>query len=119
MVWNKSQRQLKHLPTDVYRVYDQEGRLLYVGASVNVFTRLREHRLYAEWWPLAFEGTVTRYENRAMARSVEAHAIRNEGPLYNTTDERAEAIKRITITDPIEVIDLWWDEGKVWVDASD
>lgn len=118
MAWNRAQRRLSKFATDVYRVYDIHGQLLYVGASVNVFTRLRAHRQYAEWWPLAHEATVTRYENRRMARHVEAIAIREERPQFNVTDERSEAMFRIEVTEPIEVLDLFWEDGRVWVDAT-
>lgn len=118
MVWNRAQRRLSKMPTDVYRVYDRHGQLLYVGAAVDVFSRMREHRRYAGWWFLADSATVNRYENRNIARHVEAVAIRDEAPLYNVTRELSEERKRVTVTDPIEVLDLFWEDGRVWVDAS-
>lgn len=117
-MWNGNQRRLARLPTDVYRVYDAPGRLLYVGSSVNVFQRMREHRLYAAWWPMAAEGTVTRYENRAIARKVEALAIRDEGPQFNVTRETSEERRNCEVTEPVEVLSLFWEQGRVWVDAN-
>lgn len=106
------------MPTDVYRVYDVTGSLLYVGSSINVFQRMRDHRTYAPWWRLASEGTVTRYENRWIARKVEALAIRDEHPRFNVTREVTEERRPHEITEPIEVLSLFWEQGKVWVDAD-
>lgn len=117
-MWNQSQRRIAHLPTDVYRVHDQWGKLLYVGSSINVFKRMQEHQAYAEWWPYASTGTVTRYENRRMARKVEALAIRDEKPMFNVTREVSEERNADPITDPIEVLSLFWEQGRVWVDAD-
>ena len=91
--------------------------LLYVGTSVNVFVRMREHRRYAEWWPHAFEGTVHRYENRTIARHVEAVAIRDESPLWNVAAEASGYKRVVEVTPAIEELKLWWDDGEVWVDG--
>lgn len=115
-MWNRAQRCIGALPTDVYRVYDSRGQLLYVGASVNVFKRFHEHRAYAPWWYWARTGTVHRYENRRMARHVEALAIRDEMPRFNVTRERTEEHPQ-PVTPPIEVLSLWWDEdGDYWLE---
>lgn len=117
-MWNQYQRRIAHLPTDVYRVYDECGHLLYVGVSTNVFYRMREHKAYAEWWPLANSGTVARYENRYMARKVEALAIRDESPVFNVVREDREARRPEVVTEPVEVLSLFWEQGRVWVDAD-
>lgn len=117
-MWNQNQRRIAHLPTDVYRVYDERGRLLYVGVSTNVFYRMHDHKMYSAWWHLADSGTVSRYENRYIARKVEALAIRDESPLYNVTREHSEARRAELVTEPVEVLSLFWEQGKVWVDAD-
>lgn len=118
MVWNRAQRRLKNLPTAVYQVFDRDGVLIYVGASVNVFARLNEHRRYASWWRVADHAIVQRFENRAMARHIEALTIRECRPRYNVTREVSEESRRIEVTEPIEVVRLVWQDGKVWLDAS-
>lgn len=118
MGWNKAQRRISDWPCDVYRVYDRDGALLYVGATVNVFKRMREHKRYARWWPLADEASVTTYEDRTMARHVEAVAIRDERPRFNVTRELSEECPR-DVSDPTDQMTLWWDDsGEVWVDAA-
>jgi len=65
----------------VYRFYDENDTLLYVGCSLNPFSRFMSHRdkprhlirhIEIEW-----------FENRNMAESAEAVAIRREKPLWN------------------------------------
>ncbi len=38
-------------PNALYRIYARDGRLLYVGISVQPAIRLAEHRRAASWWP--------------------------------------------------------------------
>lgn len=70
--------------TCVYRAYDAEERLLYVGISMNLDGRLTKHRRTA-WWPLVAEITVQWFDGRELAKSAERAAILNENPLYNIT----------------------------------
>ena len=117
-MWNRAQRNIKHLPTDVYRVYDEAGALLYVGASINVFKRMNEHKAYAPWWPHAHTATVHQYPDRATARGVEALAIRDESPRFNVTRELTEERRAVISAEPIDVMELFWEQGKVWVNAD-
>lgn len=119
MAMNKQARRVSKLPHDVYRVFDASGALLYVGCSVNVFARLKEHRKWAEWWPEAVRGSVHRYPNRLHALGVEARAIRNECPRDNKV---LEAHWGRHSGDPLAVLEepmaLTWEDGEVWVDGE-
>lgn len=68
--------------TCVYRAYDVDGRLLYVGISMSLQGRLTKHRR-AAWWPLTDEITVQWFDGREAAKSAERAAITNENPIYN------------------------------------
>ncbi|MFD3762092.1 GIY-YIG nuclease family protein [Streptomyces sp. NPDC058622] len=39
-------------PTAVYRLYDAEERLLYVGITMNVKQRFADHQRLKFWWHL-------------------------------------------------------------------
>nr|WP_221374324.1 GIY-YIG nuclease family protein [Actinoplanes polyasparticus] len=75
------------LEPTVYRFFDAQGRLLYVGCSENVLKRFRRHsRPYsksAAWWPLQVRHSLTTYPNLVVALAAELHAIATESPLYN------------------------------------
>lgn len=67
----------------IYRHFDSEGRLLYVGMSLNVMRRTRSHFHSAAWWDEVATITIQRFETKADACAAELHAIRTEGPLHN------------------------------------
>ena len=68
--------------TTLYRHWDANGALLYVGiAFVEKERRKAHHR--SCWWPLVAAVTVETYATRTEAVAAEARAIRNESPLYN------------------------------------
>ncbi|MGW2739092.1 GIY-YIG nuclease family protein [Streptomyces sp. NPDC001288] len=71
--------------TALYRFYDENAQLLYVGITKRLQIRWREHaRDYATtWWPLVRSNSVHWYPNRTEAGRAERQAIRDENPLYN------------------------------------
>jgi len=70
-------------PTDLYRHYNADGDLLYVGISLSAVHRLSQHRCGASWYDQIARVDVTRFASRAEAAKAEADAIRTENPLYN------------------------------------
>lgn len=82
---NRAQRAIAHLPTDVYRIYDIDGNLLYVGCSVNAYTRIPQHKAYTVWYQRMARFTVHRYRDRAIALAIEDLAISTEKPEFNVT----------------------------------
>lgn len=73
--------------TALYRLYDAEGRLLYVGISWQPDERLQDHRLGAhkEWTQLVARRTLAWFDTRIEAAAEEITAIKREKPLYNGT----------------------------------
>jgi hypothetical protein len=71
--------------TALYRFFDRQGQLLYLGITRRLRIRMTEHaRDYAEtWWPLVSSRTVSWYETRSQAWRTERDAIRTENPPYN------------------------------------
>lgn len=70
--------------TAVYRLYDVNKTLLYVGASWDPDLRMKNHEVNSPWWPNVEHMTVAWYRNRKNALGHEAWAITTEAPLYNT-----------------------------------
>lgn len=69
--------------TDLYRFFDADDRLLYVGISFSAITRAAQHRTTANWWPDMVMMTVERFDTRQDALEAEREAIRTERPAYN------------------------------------
>lgn len=70
-------------PTDLYRWFDAEGRLLYVGISVSAAERAAQHRAHKSWWAEVANMTVEHFSCRAEAQERERLAITGEKPTHN------------------------------------
>ena len=69
--------------TQLYRHFDADGRLLYVGISLSVVSRLAQHRESAKWFSRISKVTVESYETREDALDAENNAIARENPIFN------------------------------------
>lgn len=69
--------------TALYRLYDANDQLLYVGISDNPRQRWGTHSAEQVWWPLVVRKTVEWFGNRREAAKAEAAAIRAESPAKN------------------------------------
>lgn len=69
---------------DLYRFFDSEGNLLYVGISLHAALRVMEHRIEKPWWPEVATITVEHLTgSRTTAARAERRAIKREHPRYN------------------------------------
>lgn len=69
--------------TCLYRHFDSDGRLLYVGIALSPLSRLRAHRSRAHWFDDIARITIERFPDIAAARKAERAAAENEKPLFN------------------------------------
>ena len=70
--------------TTLYRYFDNEGRLLYVGITGDNTKRQSQHRRNSFWFGEIASATFEHYESRQEACACEIRAIQEEHPLYNT-----------------------------------
>lgn len=68
--------------TSLYRMFDSDGVLLYVGITSSP-KRLGQHQRNSAWWLAVARVEVEHYPTRADALAAEADAIRTEGPTHN------------------------------------
>lgn len=73
----------RRAPTAVYRLYDSEGNLLYVGIASHVKRRLYQHATDKTWWLLVATAKVEWFSGRGAAEREEARAIEQEAPRFN------------------------------------
>jgi excinuclease UvrABC nuclease subunit len=75
----------KEWHTAVYRCYDSQRKLLYVGMSMNPEFRFTYRRRQAAWWRMVdhFRTHVTWYRSRYEAQKAERAAIVAENPEWN------------------------------------
>lgn len=72
-------------PNAVYRFYDAQDRLLYIGVSMNLLARWKAHDRQKDWWRQVVRATIEHFDTREAALEAEETAIRTEKPLYNVT----------------------------------
>jgi hypothetical protein len=70
-------------PFHLYRVYDSDRRLLYIGITTSVVRRVYEHRMTKGWWPKDAIVESQLIGPRVIAQAAEAAAIQDEGPGHN------------------------------------
>lgn len=75
----------------LYRHFDKDGVLLYIGVTNNLGFRNKSHKTYAKWHDESHSITSEIFKNRELALWAEKEAIINEKPKYN----RTHAIKEI------------------------
>ena len=71
--------------TELYRHYDKDGLLLYVGISLSALNRLSQHKTQSRWFIKIDTVKVTHYTSRKAALAAEKRAIKSEKPKYNKT----------------------------------
>lgn len=67
----------------VYRVFDSEGTLLYVGCTINLPQRLELHSHRSWWYCKSHRVTTEWFDDRKDALREEARAIYTEAPAHN------------------------------------
>jgi hypothetical protein len=73
----------------VYRCFATDGRLLYVGSTVNRSRRMSAHAGKSPWWGEVADVRIERHPDIVIARAIERAAIRAEAPTYNRAYNRA------------------------------
>lgn len=68
---------------DLYRHFDANGRLLYVGIFVCAANRFVQHKQRSPWFRSIAWLQIDRCESRELAASMEKEVIAIEGPIYN------------------------------------
>lgn len=76
-------------PSALYRHFDADGNLLYVGVSFDVFNRTSSHLHAAPWRAAIAQITIERFGNRGDALRAEWRAIHTERPKYNIGHAKA------------------------------
>lgn len=113
--------------TALYRHYDENDRLLYVGISGAPENRMRWHKRHATWVERAVRFTGIWYGTRFAALAAEWKAITEEDPLFNRhgvkrmkrqqrdgipeSDSRSPLSVRLDWSDVTEIDELAAEEG--------
>lgn len=78
----------------IYRHYDSEGTLLYVGITSDPHARERQHARQSQWARYVATINVQWCVDRNTALAVELRAIQSEAPVFNTGEAAPGQAKR-------------------------
>ena len=70
-------------PMALYRLYAQDGTLLYIGITHSLRNRFASHAQDKPWWSQVAKKTVTWHGSREEVLAAEASAIQAEDPVHN------------------------------------
>ena len=80
--------------TSLYRYFDREGALIYVGVTSRGATRNVEHNTTKGWWQYVAHQQVEHFSTRAAALAAEKRAILAFGPPFNVQHNPGHATTR-------------------------
>ena len=70
-------------PVALYRHFDKDDQLLYIGVSANTMARLSQHQQTSQWLIKAVKMTTEWFGDRQIALEAEKIAIKKEKPIHN------------------------------------
>lgn len=85
----------------LYRHWDKDGNLLYVGISLSAVGRLADHRKSARWYTEIVNVTIENFPSEKLLRAAEKNAVVTEKPRYNIVYAPKE--QRYTKTDDLPI----------------
>ena len=74
--------------TELYRHFDNENTLLYVGISLSTFARLSQHKDHSQWFNKVSRVTIEHFPTREEAIAAEKKAIKTEEPKFNIAHKK-------------------------------
>lgn len=81
----------------VYRMYNRQNKLIYVGCTTDLKRRIRQHKRESLWIRKAHRYTFEEYSSKEEGRAAEARIIMDERPWYNTQwKQEVKNIKSVT-----------------------
>ncbi|MFE2710592.1 GIY-YIG nuclease family protein [Streptomyces mirabilis] len=103
--------------TALYRFFDANGALLYVGITKNFGQRWVSHAKKKPWWPKVQRHTAEWFDTRREAEAAEKQAVVSEGPKYNLVHKpRTPRAPVLRPTPPVKVLA---DPGADYWDIAD
>lgn len=81
----------------LYRFYNEEGHLLYVGITKFFEPRLKQHYKNADWFFETASVKLEHFQTRQQVEKAESQAIKHEKPIYNIAKnpDKAQAIENL------------------------
>lgn len=77
----------------LYRHFDSNNELLYVGISLSALVRLGQHKEHSHWYHSIVRVEIEQFPSRKEALLAETKAIENENPKHNKKHNKKRSTK--------------------------
>lgn len=88
----------------LYRLYDANDQLLYVGISKSAIRRLHQHLEAQPWSEQIATQTIERYATRIELEAAEKQAIEREAPIHNVIYNKAKRFTAASGQKPRDIL---------------
>lgn len=82
----------------LYRMFDANGKLLYVGMTQRGLARFDSHKQDKYWWREVATITIEHYDDHKTLAAAETTAIKNEQPAHNTVHSTIDWTARRSVS---------------------
>ena len=96
----------------LYRFYNSNAKLLYVGITNNPENRFGNHRREKPWWNQVTAITLERFSTRGELAQAEIEAIQTERPKYNLAYATESPPDTVRIHERTQATPLWPDASR-------
>ena len=100
--------------TALYRHYDADEALLYVGISLSPLARTGQHAQDAVWFDQVAKISIEWHQNRSEAHKAERMAIQSERPKFNSIMYNVRAQKEVMSKDSMIKLRISQAEKDAW-----
>ncbi len=94
---------MQNVDIDLYRYFNAEGKLLYIGISQSSLNRHQSHCSQAKWTEQIAKITINKFSTRKEALVAEKLAIQTENPLYNVKHNPNLVVKAYLTVEELRV----------------
>jgi len=77
----------------LYRFYDADYELLYIGQTISPRTRFKDHAITKDWWEDVAKIELVRFNGPIELSQAEIRAIKTEKPKYNVMHNKQGVLK--------------------------
>ena len=79
-------------PHVLYRAFNGQGQLLYIGITLNPAMRFSQHGYGQPWWTDVAEIEMQQFPSREAVMEAERSAILDEKPMHNVLHNKSQAV---------------------------
>lgn len=104
--------------TALYRHFDADNQLLYIGVSISAVDRFEEHQIMSEWAFQSVRMDTQWFDSKEEALAAEKHAIKNEHPKFNKAHSKINRQKKLILSNSSQIFQFLNHPLRVFTDQD-